>query len=263
MSEPLENLGGDGTDLSQTDQGQSQQQQQPDPIKNLKGEFNRKFENTNQQLMAIAEQLNYLNTSMRSQQVAATAAPQQVQKVPDPLTEPDQYAAYVEQKVEQRVSKKVETQQKKNAELASLASSYPELQKADSELTRAALQAFATLSDDEKLSPMAYRLAVQSAAAELGILPAHKRAQLNQQANSQAAPNNDEGDAPFMTNSSNNNQANSGNRKPGGKKQDVDQKTIEFAKLLGRDVNDPKVIEGLKKASARKNWSKYKGKGEE
>ena len=39
---------------------------------------------------------------------------------------------------------------------------------------------------------------------------------------------------------------------------DIAPETLEFAKLMGIDVSDPKRLEGLKQASQRKTWNQYR-----
>ena len=237
------------------DQGAGGQEQ--DLFKNLKSEFNRKQENTNQQLAALADQLSNLNNMIRANVQPQQPARPVNTKAPDPLTEPEAYTEYMAARTDAIVSSKLATEQRKQSELTNLAINYPELHDANSDLTKAAIKAFSSLPEEERISPMAYRLAVQSAAADLGILPSNKRG--NSKSNND--DNSSTGEPPFMSNSQGGkgNTGNNNNRKP----KDIDPKTLEFARLLGRDVSDPKVLEGLKKSSSRKNWSKYRKQGEE
>ena len=46
------------------------------------------------------------------------------------------------------------------------------------------------------------------------------------------------------------------------KKNKVDDSTLAFAQLLGKDVNDPKYIERLQKAASRTRWSKAQNRNE-
>jgi len=228
----------------QSQPGSTAPNSQDELLKNLKAEFNRKQENTSSQLTQLQQQMAELATVITSSR--STKAPKQ-EDIPDPLLDREGYERYVEQKMEQRVDSKLQTMQRQQAELGSLVSNYPELQDGNSDLTKAALSVYNGLSAAEKSSPTSYRLAVQQAAADLGILPVTKRNKVQQPEN--------EGD--FSVSGSSN------TKKPSKKDNtEVDSKTIEFAKLLGRDVNDPKVLEGLKKAAGRKKWGKFQGKGD-
>jgi hypothetical protein len=73
----------------------------------------------------------------------------------------------------------------------------------------------------------------------MGLLPKNQRKKMDD--------NNDD----FSLSSSNQ------RREPPKKDGELHQKTLDFAKLCGVDVEDDKVMERLKKYSGRKNYNKY------
>jgi hypothetical protein len=66
-------------------------------------------------------------------------------------------------------------QQRVGNTIASLQNEYPELADTSSELAKKAIANFNALSDEDKQSPMAYKLAVREAADEIGLKPKSKR----------------------------------------------------------------------------------------
>jgi len=217
-----------------------------DPIKNLKSEFARKNDNVLRELEGLKQQLGIIADSA-IQAAAATKQRQQAsddQEI-DPVMDPKGYAKKLEEKItrqmEEKMTKTMSSQASRQTELSQLVSQYPELQSGDSELTKTAVQIYNNLSEDEKQSKSAYRLAVATAAQELGVLPVNKRKQTNQNSED------------FTVNQSSTNRPNRSTQK----EQELDERTTEFARLLGRPVDDKKYQESLKKAANRKNWKKY------
>ena len=131
----------------------------------------------------------------------------------------------------------------RQSQLAALVQNYPELQDANADLTKKAVEVYNRLSPEEKMSPNAYKFAVQDAAAELGVVAMSKRKQ------------SESGEDDF-TGNSDSYQGNS-NRKPSRQKADkIDDATLALAELMGRPIKDPKYLESLKKYTGRKNWNK-------
>jgi hypothetical protein len=73
------------------------------------------------------------------------------------------------------VSRASAYQQRVGNTIASLQNEYPELGDTSSELAKKAIANFNALSDEDKQSPMAYKLAVREAADEIGLKPKSKR----------------------------------------------------------------------------------------
>ena len=82
--------------------GEQQDQSKPDPLTNLKAEFNRKLENSNAQLLAAIESLKKNNAP----------PPAATKKVSELIFEDaDAAAEVIEQRTEERIMKKLGQQQ--------------------------------------------------------------------------------------------------------------------------------------------------------
>ncbi len=114
---------------------------------------------------------------------------------------------------------------------------YPELQNKDSDLFKAALKVYESMSAEDQNNPMAMKLAVKEAAVDVGIKPRHKR------------------DTQDDFQMSGGGQGTSNNRRR--QDPDVTDTTIILAQKMGLDTSNPKVLESLKSRSARKNWNRY------
>lgn len=214
-----------------------------DPIKNMKSEFDRKFGNTDAKLSemaatnaALLAKLNEL-TSQR-----APSAPAAQEELSDVFyKDPARYAQIVADRAsaqaEARSSQREAASRKTQGILGQLQAEFPELASADHELTRKAVEIYNALPDDEKASSMSYKLAVQSAAVELGVKPRSKRPASDQE---------DLGSSGYSS---------SGNRSQ-RKSTKLDPATEELARMFGIDTSKAEVKDRLIKSSGR-NWTKY------
>lgn len=210
-----------------------------DPIKNLKTELLRKNENLNSELSMIKQQLADMNQNMVNsrQPIQPTVPAEDV----DPILDPKGYAEKIKRELRVEMEQSNQLNNHRNNLLSSLVQQFPELANNNSELTKASIQVYQSLSEQEKNMPNAYKLAVTSAAADLGILAMSKR--------KTSSDNNDDFTA--------NNSRGSGENTRSKKSEDLDDRTLAFAELLGRPVNDKAYIETLKKTANRKKWSKW------
>lgn len=210
-----------------------------DELKNIKSEFARKQDNTNKELENIKNMLAGI-----AQQTQQAKAPAQKQEKPDPLLDPEAYEQYITEKVSSRMDQSINQNNQRQAQLAALVQNYPELQDANADLTKKAVEVYNRLSPEEKMSPNAYKFAVQDAAAELGVVAVSKRKQ------------SESSDDDFTGNSD----SYQGNRSKPSSKQNksdkIDEATLALAELMGRPIKDPKYLESLKKYTGRKNWNK-------
>lgn len=231
----------EGVNMADENQANEQGNQMPnvdETLKNLKSEFSRKQENVSKELEQIKAMLGNLAQPQRQQ----AAEPNEI---PDPVLDPKGYKEYLKKEVLQETSQIVNQNNQRQSQLASLVQSYPELQDSNSELTKKAVENYSRLSNEEKMSPRSYQFAVQDAAAELGVLPVSKR---------QNNKNND-GDDSFTANSGAYS-SNKPSQKQNRNSDKIDDATLAFAQAIGKDVNDPKYIESLKKHTNRKNWNR-------
>ena len=212
-------------------------------LKNLKSEFSRKNDNVAKEL----EQIKNMLGGLANQQQAAQQRHKVVEdsEVPDPILDPKGYKEYLKREVMQETNQMVNQNNQRQGQLSALVQSYPELQDGNSELTKKAVENYSRLSNEEKMSPSAYKFAVQDAAAELGVLAMSKRSNNKQ----------NDGDDSFTGNSGSysSNKPSSKQNKSNDK---IDDATLAFAQAIGKDTSDPKYIESLKKHITRKNWNR-------
>jgi len=205
-------------------------QTQPDPTQNLKAEFNRKFDNLTNELRNIAARIS---TPPAQQQPQPTKKKLADLAITDEEAFESEVSSLVETKASKIIAEREERLTKTNQILASLTQDFPELTSGDHELTKRAVEIHNSMSPDEKANPaVAYKLAVQNAALELGIRPKSKRSS--------------ESGGDFSLSGSG-----SGQRRSQGGKKDLDPATEQFAQLMGLDTSDPKVRERIKQRANR------------
>jgi uncharacterized coiled-coil protein SlyX len=193
---------------------------QQDEIKNLKAEMNRKLENTNAQLAALLNELK-----QKSAPSAAQSSPAKVSVFDDE----EAYARRIKEETAREIESKLEARQAQQTKYQTvvnqLVSEYPEANDTSSELYKRAQEHYAQLDDSEKANPLALKAAVTSAAAELGMKPKSKRQKSS--------------DDGFTMSSSSTGHGTK-------RKDDLDQGQMDFARMMGLNVDDPKVRERIK-----------------
>lgn len=228
-----------GTDVPEQDS----EQEQPDPIKNIKAEFARKQGNTDAVLQSLKAQLDQITEAV----IASTSskkAQAEDEELPDPVIDPKGYKNALIKQARAEISSTIQHEDQRRGMLSQLVTQYPELQSADNDLTQRAVQIYNSLSQQEKNMPSSYKLAVSEAAQELGVLPMNKR------------KSNATSDESFTVSSSSG--SSGGASRKAGKKEELDPRTVEFARLLGKDPSDPKYLEKLKTAAKLTNWKKQR-----
>lgn len=207
-------------------------------ITNLKGEFDRKIgnlEKTNQNILATLQSL--------------------VKPAPKPKADPSQdldkliyddpkeYTRRVKEMAKNETMAELSAQNTKtnkvNNVIAGLYADFPELQDVNHDLTKKAVEIYEKFTEEEKQSPLSYKLAVKDAAEELGVQPKKKRAVV-------------EDDDNFSLGG-----GSAGTRTTKTKSEKLDPRTIEFAKLMGLDTDDQKVMDSLKKRAQRRDWGRW------
>lgn len=205
-------------------------------IKNLKAEFDRKIGNIEKTNQALLNQLQVLNQPKKE--------PAKEAKTPFKdlwYDDPDAAATLIAKKAKDDTLSEIRAenliQQRKGNVIQQLYREYPELQDFDNPLTTKAVEIFEKLTDEEKSNPIAYRLAVKEAAEELDIKPKAKRKAKEE-------------DDSFSLSGT----ADKAPRTRGKREGGLDPRTVKFAKLVGLDTDNEKVIESLKNRSERKSW---------
>lgn len=219
-----------------------------DPLKQIKSEFGRKQDNVMKELDSLKSQLSQIaDTVIHAAAVKRNHEENREEDI-DPVLDPKGYKESLKRNLKEELrsemNQSLSAERERNNTLGLLVSQYPELQQSDSELTKTALNIYNNLSATEKASPSGYKVAVMQAAQEVGLLPINKRR------------NQVEASEDFTMSSSN-----STARRPSQKAKEnkIDDKTLEFARLLGRPVEDEKYIEKLKSTitNRKRSWSRF------
>lgn len=217
---------------------------QPDPFKNFKSEFDRKIDNVNNQ---VAE-LTKANQALLAQIASQTPKKTKIDKEDDIASlwydNPAKAANLIEEramhKIESKMAAANASQQKTSQVLNQLVYDYPELQSDSHDLTKKATALYMSMSEEEKRSPLAYKLAVKDAAAELNIVPRAKR--------------NEDSEESFSMSSSN---GTSSKPTKSSKKSGLAPETVKFAQLMGLNTEDPAVLKRIE-SRQRDNWNRYR-----
>ena len=228
----------------------------PDDVaKQLKSEFNRKFQNQEAQLSALAKSNEQLMQMLSGLNERFTSSPkdtvESVSEDLDPLDPDytDKLERRLEKKFEERQRQNEKTQQQivgeRNRVLSEVAKQYPEVTNNQSELHQKAAAIFEGYTDSEKSNPAALRSAIYQAASELGVVPVSKRKARDDSDEEYTVPSNSRSSGSDEEVS-----------KP-GKKGKLSTNTLWTAQLMGLDVEDEEIVKRLEKRAQRKRWSRY------
>lgn len=218
-----------------------------DALTNLKAEMNRKLSNQEEVLSKLQQQNQQLLEQLSYQQTQTTQTQSSTggeKSLSDLMYEdPEQYAALIEKRAEERAMKRIEqreaAQAKQNQILGQIASQFPEVNDPNSPLTKRAVEIHGKMAPEDRSNPVSLKIATLEAAAELGVLPRDRRKQSDTDS--------------FTMGSS------SAPKRPESALSEKDEEqTLQIAQLLGVNVDDPKQKAMLDKAKSRKTWSKYR-----
>lgn len=229
------------------DTGESTGSDNQDPIKNLKSEIDRKLGNTEASIAELHKQNQALIDQISKMAQSATASKPVSKESEVSLSDliyddPEKAIAIIEQRTEERIRKSLnedkQAQYKTTEVLNKLVSEFPELGDTNTDLYKKAIEIYNSMDAEDKTSPSAYKSAVYAAAVDVGVKPKSKRTSDDSQ--------------DFTLGS-----GGTGSSKSAKKSSKVENGILESAKLMGLNVDDPKVVERLKSRSERKNWLKY------
>lgn len=212
---------------------------------NLKAEMDRKIGNLESSLKkstdALAAQLQALNQKYN---VQPATIPQHNAKKPFRerfYEDEDAAVAELTQDILKKVEDKNVSTARQNQILGQLYTAYPELADVNNDLTKRALEIYNALPKEDRTSPISYKVAVQDAAEELGVLPMTKR------------KNDESEDADFVMGGG---QRQTLNKKKGTG--ELPAEMLEFAAHLGLDVSDEKVVNSIKSNHRNsQDWQRY------
>ncbi len=216
-----------------------------DPVRNLKSEVSRKFENLNSQFAQLNQSLQALANRNQPE-----AAPVKQASLKDQMFEdPDGAAEVITQRAvaraDQIISAKVERQQALQQTVLNMTAEYPEMGKNGSEAANTAQRIHASLPAHLQNTPEGAELAISRAASQLGLTPTSKR---------RKQTGDDDGFIPQSKGS------------PRGRatsaESELTDEQFTFAHILNESIGRKFDEKKLKKYAGRKNWTTY-GEGEE
>ncbi len=204
-----------------------------DPFKNVKSEFNRKIDKTNElvnQLLSSQAQLQEALQRIAAPPASSTSKNDDVKLEELMYSDPKKYTEIIQERATQsavdRVRSETHSKDSVNQTIAQLASEYPELSDQENELTKAAAAILKGVSEADRTNPRTYEYAVMKAARELDVKPRSKR----------AATVEDDG---FVAPSYSSPQARSKKRSS----EQVVTENREVGRAFGVDLDDPKTKE--------------------
>lgn len=212
-------------------------------------EFARKTSKLAEENAALSQKLDQLTALIQQQRTGGNSSAQATGDDEANLEEliykdPKAYAKAVEaravRKADEMINSRLQTQNEAQSVLAQLAADYPELNDSSSELTKKAVSIYNSLPANQRSNPLAYKIAVRDAAADMGVLVKSKRKQSNSD--------------DFAMDSGS---GGSSSRPQSKGSEKVDNRSLAFAELLGLNVNDEKVVKRLQERSKRKNWGNW------
>lgn len=192
-----------------------------DTLNNMKAELNRKVSN-----------------------IEARVTPQKPQAEEEPLEDliysnPKKVIETIRQQVNQDTQQTLNARDQHTQVIGDLMYDFPELQDKNSDLFKAAVAGYQAMTPQEQQNPMAYKLAVKSAAVDIGVKPRSKRS----------------ADDDFSLSGD----GSSGNTRRSNRRDsdELSDASLEFAKRVGFNVDDPKVVERIQARAKRTNWNRY------
>lgn len=234
--------------MSQDFEGQEADVQTPETgdFNNIKHEFNRKLSETTEKMNSQISQLAESQKALIERLEGLT--PKSQESSGDELADlwysnPSEAAKRIKQETQAELRKEYQAQQAAQARqtkvINDLTAKYPELSNVSSPLTQKVYEIYEQFSPDEQANPASIKAAVLEAATELGIMPANKRQNIQEES--------------YAMSSS------TGSRRPPKQSEadEVDEKTLQWAALLGLNTQDKNVQERLRNRAKRKNWMKY------
>lgn len=222
-------------------------------LTNFKAEINRKLENVTSQNKNANDTLLALANSVQARQIEAENAAYKKRMDTLAAEEPSKFQEEVETRVKQvaeqvaveavsrATTANAQAQAKQAQVIGEITSNYPEINMPNHPMQKKVLELYNALPEDERNSSTAYRLIAKEAAEELGIKPMSKRSE-------------EELD-DFVGYGRGSRGASAGRKRQG-----VDPKTLQFAELMGINVNDEKIKKELEEYSqvSSSDWLKYR-----
>lgn len=213
-----------------------------DALTNVKAEFSRKLSNIEQKYSNLESTNAQLLATLQAMQAPKAAPAQKIEDVW--FDKPAQAAESIVAQAEERIMKKLDSRSdqlhRQNATLSELVNQFPELSDGSNEFTKRAVEIYSAMSAEDKSSPLAYKAAVKDAALEMGVVPKSKRKEYEE-------------DFSISGGGSSSQRA----ERPSRQKSGVDSATEEFARLVGVNIDDPKVRDRIKSRHNRRSYNNW------
>jgi len=210
-----------------------------DRLKNLQSEFSRKTENLENNLKTISQQLEQLAraTVKEPAQQDASHALNEAH-----LTDPVRYAQIIRDQALSDMRREQEAvsrvQAKNQVTISNILNEFPEASQVGHKLYDKVQELFTKMPEEERNNSANWKATVLEAALDLGVKPRSKR-------------------TPTETDDFVMGSRSSGSPERTGKKDELDQRTVDFARLMGLPVDKPETMEKLKSYSNR-DYRRYK-----
>lgn len=212
-------------------------------------EFSRKTAKLAEENALLSQKLDQITNMIASRNQGGSQSSgqeQQEENLEDLIyKDPKAYARAVENRAVKRademVQSRMNTQNETQGILSQLAAEYPELNDTSSALTKRAVEIYNQLPPNQRANPLAYKIAVRDAAADMGVLTKNKRTKPTE-------------DFVMDSSGSSGSASNKGAKSGEGK---MDDKSLAFAELLGVNIKDEKVMKRLQERNKRKNWGTW------
>lgn len=212
-------------------------------LTNVKAEFSRKLSNIEAKYAAVESTNAQLMATLKamSEPKAPTAPTSKLEDVW--FDKPNEAASRIKQEAKAEVMQEINSQNariaKQNDTLSQLVAEFPELSDGGHDLTKKAVEIYSGMSAEDKTSPLAYKAAVREAASELSIMPKSKRREEDDYSISGGGSSSVRSERPSQNRTG------------------IDKATEEFARLVGVDIDDPKVKERIKSKHNRRTYNRW------
>ncbi len=228
--------------MSDENQGSSTSES-GESLTNVKAEFSRKLSNIEAKYASLestnAQLLATLQSISAPKAPAAPAAKLEDVWFDKPQQAADQIMAQAEERIMKRIDSRSDQLHRQNQTLSQLVSDFPELSDGNHEFTKKAVEIYSAMSAEDKTSPLAYKAAVKEAALEMGVMPKSKRK-----------------DDDYVSSGNGSNSSRNESRSPRSGA-GIDKATEEFAKLVGVNIDDPKVRDRIKSKHNRRSYNNW------
>ncbi len=210
----------------QTPPGTNSQDGKGDAVSQTLAQFSETLKEMNAQMQATAQAVT---------EVARRAPMRQEPQEEENLFDPNQLLA----KADKVFTQKLQSERAKDMMIYNLSQEYPEIQ-TDPKIRQAVLEAQRGISEGIRDTAEGYEMAVLKAVQKNGVIPKSRRQAVDEDAS--IAPRGGGSSAP---------------RGKGGKVK-LAPETLELARLMGRDTEDPEVIKRLEAAASRDTYNRYR-----